>query len=140
MTSPHAAPCMRALPRAYLGSYRQGVSPEEIAVVFLFGKFTARTVRRWIQEYQNSGIMVPSTRRLWVLRRHYSAFALQRMETLLAQNNGLKAKEVRLKVFQQTGEAASLRTVNRIIKLINWRRKVIATLSSKQNPETIVLR
>ena len=81
--------------------------------------------------------MVPAARRLWVLRRHYSAFALQRMETLLAQNNGLKAKEVRLKVFQQTGEAASLRTVNRMIKLINWRRKVIATLSSKQNPETM---
>eukprot|EP01043_Picozoa_sp_COSAG02_P024331 COSAG02_NODE_1327_length_13220_cov_11.602241_5_plen_140_part_00 len=109
--------------------YRQGVSPEEIAAVFLFGKFTARTVRRWMQEYRDSGIMVPSNRRLWVLRRHYSAFALQRMETLLAQNNGLKAKEVRLKVFQQTGEAASLRTVNRMIKLIDWRRREDALLA-----------
>ena len=116
--------------------YLQGWSSQDIADLGIVS-CAARSIRRWIKDYKDTGLMMPFKVRPWALRRHYSAFALRRMDTLLAQSNGLKAKELRVKLWQQTGEAASLRTVNRMIKLLKWRRKRLSTLSRRRNPETM---
>ena len=117
--------------------HKQGFTPDVIAEVHLAGKFSAKSVSRWIDGWELTGVVKPPPGRPWVRRQHYSREALWAMERILRQDNGLKAREVWRKVWEETGEAASLRCCQEMIKWLEWNWKATSTESKRRDRETM---
>ena len=113
-----------------------GLNAKEIHERLNFGSdWSVRSVRRWVRVWNELGIICPDSRRPWVSREYYSEEALQCMERIINEDNALKAEEVHQKVFDITGEAASLSTCRRAMRKLKFKRKVACTQSWRQNKE-----
>jgi hypothetical protein len=129
---PHASISDR---RAAIRLRAQGFTPEHIAYVYLGGTFSPRSVRRWVRQYELTGVEKPTSTRPWVRREHYSRAALHAMDRVLEEKNGMRVCEVQRKVWELTGEAASLSTCRRAMRRLDWRHKRTSTVSSRQSRE-----
>ena len=58
----------------------------------------------------------------------------QIVNDMLRERNGMRAKEVMHQVWEETGEAASRRTIARLMSRLGWGDKAAGTESSRRNP------
>ena len=115
---------------------QQGYTAAVIAEELLAGAYCERTVKNWVKSYRADGIIKPDTSRPWTKKRCFSNIAItcMLMNNILRADNGARAHEVQLGIWEESGETASLRSISRMMARHGWKDKVAGTVSARTNP------